>query len=485
MKIPISFRILLLLLLNVALVAAILWWVASEKYDLGRDELVAGNAEGRVMAMSKLLDASLEPLDREDWTPVLEEYEQGYRVSLAIYRPFGESLMEGTEWEVSPDEEILFQGPGEGLRGPPSGGPGFENEWDLEGDFMPGPGGWPESPGRKVDFLGIVTKESGRVAGVRMRLQENSDERVKSLVLLTREEEGSALFFSWKPLFWALVAVLLITLLVWVPWIYRVTRRLGILTRGAESISKGDFVVAVETKRKDELGDLSRSLQKMAGKLDELVSGQKRFLGDIAHELCSPLVRIRMGLGVLEHQLEPGDVKKLETIGGEVEELSQLVNELLDFSKASLKPKNLTKKAIELEPFCSEVIGRERVGQEISLKVPASLSLTTNEDLLRRALSNIIRNAVRYAEGIELKVAEKGDVICFEVLDRGPGIPAEWLDQIFEPFTRPDTARTREAGGAGLGLAIAKTCIESLGGSISAKNRSEGGLIVVLEVPHS
>ncbi|MDB4306496.1 ATP-binding protein [bacterium] len=76
-------------------------------------------------------------------------------------------------------------------------------------------------------------------------------------------------------------------------------------------------------------------------------------------------------------------------------------------------------------------------------------------------------------------------MICFEVLDRGPGIPAEWLDQIFEPFTRPDTARTREAGGAGLGLAIAKTCIESLGGSISAKNRSEGGLIVVLEVPHS
>jgi two-component system sensor histidine kinase CpxA len=257
------------------------------------------------------------------------------------------------------------------------------------------------------------------------------------------------------------------------------------ITKGAESIAEGDFEVEVATSRLDEIGQLSRSLQKMAGKLDDLVSGQKRFLGDIAHELCSPLVRIRMGLGVLENQLNEDDRKKLETVGGEVEELSQLVNELLDFSKASIQPKSLAVTEINLEAFCSEVISREGAGEDIQLSIPGSLKLVTNEDLLRRALSNVVRNAVRYAKEIEIVVRERNGMIELEVSDRGPGISDDWLEHIFEPFTRPDIARTREAGGAGLGLAITKTCIESLKGRITASNRSEGGLSVLLKLPPS
>ena len=257
------------------------------------------------------------------------------------------------------------------------------------------------------------------------------------------------------------------------------------ITEGAESIAEGDFEVEVATSRLDEIGQLSRSLQKMAGKLDDLVSGQKRFLGDIAHELCSPLVRIRMGLGVLENQLNADDRKKLETVGGEVEELSQLVNELLDFSKASIQPKSLAVTEINLEAFCSEVISREGAGEDIQLSIPGSLKLVTNEDLLRRALSNVVRNAVRYAKEIEIVVRERNGMIELEVSDRGPGISDDWLEHIFEPFTRPDIARTREAGGAGLGLAITKTCIESLKGRITASNRSEGGLSVLLKLPPS
>ncbi len=164
------------------------------------------------------------------------------------------------------------------------------------------------------------------------------------------------MFFTWQPLFWGLAGVLVLSLLVWVPWVYRMTRRLGILTRGAESISQGDFEVSVATNRTDEIGRLSRSLQSMAGKLDDFVSGQKRFLGDIAHELCSPLVRIRMGLGVLEHKLESEDYQKLESVNAEAAELSQLVNELLDFSKASLEPKNLKMESIKVAELCGEVL---------------------------------------------------------------------------------------------------------------------------------
>jgi len=358
-------------------------------------------------------------------------------------------------------------------------------ERDFFEELVPDHRGWPEAPKSEPEFLDIVTLPSGHVAGVRMKLQEDPDERERSIILLIREEEGSSLFFTWKPVVWAVTAAGILTLLVWVPWIYRVTRRLGILTKGGESIAEGDFEVEIATRRLDEIGQLSRSLQKMAGKLDDLVSGQKRFLGDIAHELCSPLVRIRMGLGVLENQLNADDRKKLETVGGEVEELSQLVNELLDFSKASIQPKSLAVTDINLEAFCSEVISREGAGEDIQLSIPGSLKLVTNEDLLRRALSNVVRNAVRYAKEIEIVVRERNGMIELEVCDRGPGISDDWLEHILEPFTRPDIARTREAGGAGLGLAIAKTCIESLKGRITASNRSEGGLSVLLKLPPS
>ena len=97
----------------------------------------------------------------------------------------------------------------------------------------------------------------------------------------------------------------------------------------------------------------------------------------------------------------------------------------------------------------------------------------------------MLRIALRYAgDGgpIELRAEKKGKSVIIEVRDRGPGIPEDWLERIFEPFTRPEKARTREAGGAGLGLAIAQTCVEGMGGRIRAENRSGGGLTVRLEL---
>ncbi|MGJ8698283.1 MAG: sensor histidine kinase [Verrucomicrobiaceae bacterium] len=502
MKIPLSLRIFLMLLMNVVLVGGILWWVAVRQYGLQWQDFAEGTGDEKIAAMAETLSAGLESLERDEWTPVIARFEKAHQVDLGIWRPRGEELVEGTKWEVGEKEETLFQGPGSlgpGDRGPRDRGPGrgpgppgrepWEfDEFDEFDDGPPGPPGRDRPPrgeeeAGEPEYLGLVSTDHGHVAGVRLYLRETKGERKRGMVLLIREKAGSSLFFTWTPLLIGLGIVVVVSLLIWVPWVYRVTRRLGILTRGAESISQGDFKVDLTTGRKDEIGRLSRSLQAMAGKLDELVSGQKRFLGDIAHELCSPLVRMRMGLGVLEHKLEAEDYEKLESVNAEVEELSQLVNELLDFSKASLKPESLPVSEVNLAQLCEEVILREGGEGQVGLRCDAGLRVMTNDGMLKRALGNVVRNGLNYASDIEVEAKVDEGRVSLVVSDRGPGIAPEWIEKIFEPFTRPDRARTREAGGAGLGMAIAKTCIESLGGSILCENREGGGLRVVLRFP--
>ena len=128
---------------------------------------------------------------------------------------------------------------------------------------------------------------------------------------------------------------------------------------------------------------------------------------------------------------------------------------------------------------------RESLGNEFQVVGGEELEVRTNPDLLKRALGNLVRNAVRYGEGkpLKVKVEKHGEEVWIGVLDRGPGLPEGWEERVFEPFARPEEARTREGGGAGLGLAIVKTCAESLGGRVFCRNRETGGLEVVLVVP--
>ena len=265
--------------------------------------------------------------------------------------------------------------------------------------------------------------------GIRIPVADGEQPRRLQTTLLAASPSlgGGGLFVDARPwLFVALVAVLLSALL-WVPFVRGLTHSIGELTGATERIAEGQYDILVRAKRRDELGRLGHAVNRLAGRLGGFVTGQKRFLGDVAHELCSPLARLQMALGILEERAEERHRPCLEDLRTEAQEMSQLVNELLS-----------------------------------------------------------LRNAIRYAADagpITLTARVENEQVRISVADCGPGVPPESLSKLFDPFYRVDSSRTRQTGGAGLGLTIVRSCMEACGGQVTAHNRAGGGLEVSLYLP--
>jgi two-component system sensor histidine kinase CpxA len=235
----------------------------------------------------------------------------------------------------------------------------------------------------------------------------------------------------------------------------------------------------------------------MTGRLDGFVSGQKRFLGDIAHELCSPLARMEMALGILEHRTPPDLRERLGDVRDEVREMSSLVNELLAFSKAGLQGAAATScEPVELAPLLQAAVAREAPEARVTVDAPPGLAVSAASSLLSRAVGNVLRNAMHHAGAagpVEITATrmplqhESGALreVRLVIADHGPGVPAEALPKLFDPFYRVDEARTRETGGVGLGLAIVKSCVQACGGSVTAQARPDGtpGLVIEFRLP--
>jgi len=262
-----------------------------------------------------------------------------------------------------------------------------------------------------------------------------------------------------------------------------ITRSLSQITRATEQVAEGNFDIRVDTARRDELGRLGQAINVMAGRLAGFVSGQKRFLGDAAHELCSPLARIEVALSILETRADVALQPRIADVREEAQEMASLVNEILAFSKASLRGNSTQREPVALAELVRRVAAREAPGQErVQVEIAEELHVLAAPGLLTRAVANLIRNAMRYAgDAGPIAVSaqpQQGSQVLLTVADCGPGIPEEALSQIFDPFFRLDSSRSRDTGGFGLGLAIVKTCIEACGGSVAARNRQPSGLQV-------
>lgn len=522
---PLYGQVLAWFFVNLAVVGLVLWLVLKWQFGVDPAQLLLNRLQDDVEARADLVAGELRDSPQEDWEGILSRFGEVAGLQFALVGGEGDwvgeaGLPTGLKRRVS---QALKEMPGRRAQGPPGPDRGdYPRLEELFTEFSedeprgPRPGGGEEPPAGRE----FAREEDGRrpspprngpelrsVPASEMLFARSSAQgrdrrkwaatqvflgndryRHPQQAILVFYSDGSQrdrVFIDLRPLVGVGIGLVALSGVLWLPFVHRVTRRLRVMTEGAERISEGDFAVKVASRRGDEIGRLSRVIQRMAERLSVLVDGQKRFLGDTAHELCSPLVRMRMGLGVLEQRLEGADRERLLAVEEEVGELARLVDELLDFSKASLAKSQEAFEPCFLYELCEEVCQREAVEGLYTIAGGLGLEVSTNADLLKRALGNVVRNAVRYAGGkdLELVIEPHGGEVWIGILDRGPGLPEEWTERVFEPFARPDAARTREGGGAGLGLAIVKTCMDSLGGRVFCRNRQTGGLEVVLVLP--
>jgi two-component system sensor histidine kinase CpxA len=328
--------------------------------------------------------------------------------------------------------------------------------------------------------------------GIRLPpLSDAAAERPLRSVLLAGSDSITGHGFFFDPLPWIIVAAIVVfmSLLLWMPMVRHITRPLARMTRATEKIAKGRFDVSLNEPRADEIGRLATAINHMALRLAAYIKGQKRFLGDVAHELGSPIARIQFGLAALQQRIETENRTRIADIMEDVEHLSSLVNELLSFSKTDLQSEPVKLALIDLLPVVQAAVKRETTSSaQIMVSIDPTLSVVAATDLLTRALANLVRNAVRYAAPfgpIYIDAKKENHHIDLKISDNGPGVDETLLDQLFEPFFRPQLARDRDSGGVGLGLAIVKSCIEKCQGTVAARNTTPCGFAVTITLKGS
>jgi two-component system OmpR family sensor kinase len=243
-------------------------------------------------------------------------------------------------------------------------------------------------------------------------------------------------------------------------------------------------------RRRDEIADLGRDFDRMAGQLQILVGSQRRLLHDVSHELRSPLARLQAAIGLARQQPEKLEAS-LDRIERESGRLDELVGELLTLSRLEAGTSGAADEEVDLVELVASIADDARFeaeahGRRVQFSGEGEVLVQVRAELLHRAFENVIRNAVKYTrEGttVEVRVERQPtpDRLIVTVDDRGPGVPESDLPAIFEPFFRGGAGV--KTAGFGLGLAIARRAIEAHGGNIQAMNRPGGGLRVEIVLP--
>jgi signal transduction histidine kinase len=241
-------------------------------------------------------------------------------------------------------------------------------------------------------------------------------------------------------------------------------------------------------RRNDEVGTLARDFDRMAERLQALVTDKETLLRDVSHELRSPLARIRVALALAQRRADNAAQPDLARIEREAEKLDELVGQVMTLTRlrTATEPR---RDVVRLDTLIAEVVDDARFEHPettIEYCSGGEVQLLGDPAGLKSAVENVVRNALAYSEPgkpIEVHIEKALGAVVVRVLDRGPGVPPEELTRIFEPFYRTDKSRDHANGGQGIGLAITARVMELHGGAVEARNRAEGGLEVRLKLP--
>lgn len=322
-----------------------------------------------------------------------------------------------------------------------------------------------------------------------------SDMRIK------RPGAGPRSMYSPRPHSWTILAMLagvavLVSGIVCFTLARYLTRPIRGLQAATKKIATGDFEArapGANMTRGDELGELSRDFNNMAEKLQRLQQSQTALLRDVSHELRSPLARLQVALGLAEQRDDGRSAMALNRIEQELAVLDALVTQLLSVARLEAADESSENISVDLNELLGSICrdasfeGSEEQKQ-VEFTATGQATINADRSLLKSAFENIVRNALRHSPaGSKITVTNEhlsdASEIRVTVLDAGSGVPTEMLEDLFKPFVRVESARDRDSGGFGVGLAIASAAISRYKGAIKARNHESGGLEVTVTLP--
>lgn len=274
--------------------------------------------------------------------------------------------------------------------------------------------------------------------------------------------------------------------LAWIWWLHRKIRG---LEQNTLAFAAGNLDIRAPTGMRWRLGSLNDHFNTMASRISRLIFSHKSLTNAVAHELRTPIFRMRFRLDTLENDTSP-PVREEALAGAreDIDELENLVEELLDHARLERLESTLPLMEVDLRRWLTQLFPRLKHHSPVplTLRVEYRDACQVNIDarLLARALDNLVRNAQTYArEGIVLTLDSDGEHALLHVDDDGQGVPLSERERIFEPFVRLDQSRTRATGGHGLGLSIVREAIRLMGGQIRVDDSPQGGARFTLALP--
>ncbi len=490
-RLPLSLQFVGFLLLHLVVLFLLFLFFFNTQFGMGWEALIASPAGERVEGISRVMREQLKSSPNSSWNAILAGFGNLYNVTFYIFDRRGRQI---AGEPVTLPEQVVARVT---RKHPPNA-----DRENVNADHAPIPADiqqrWREH-GLHGRILLHTNNPDRFWICVRFGIPVNRDEANAAEVMPTPDGPmipgtllaacpnfwSSRILFDFGMLLSAIGSIILLSVVIWWPFVFSITRAIAQLTAMTERIAQGRFDARLKVNRSDEIGQLAEAVNSMAERLDNFVAGQKRFLGDTAHELCSPISRLHIALELLESSVTEEQELTIKDIREDVDEMSNLINDLLAFSKAGLQGKELQLSAVNLGTVLQTVMSKTCSEKLVKVDFPADVFVFGDNLLLERALANVIRNAVRYASQdgpIHVNGVRSGAEFVITITDSGPGVPAESIKMLGEPFFRPEPSRSRSSGGVGLGLSIVKSCVETCGGSFTVRNHQPKGLQVELRL---
>jgi signal transduction histidine kinase len=288
----------------------------------------------------------------------------------------------------------------------------------------------------------------------------------------TRFERPPIQWPLYSMLTFAMSAGLLLVVVIWFV-MTRLTGPLRRLARAADSLGRGEDVAELPVAGPTEVRDLTGAFNRMQDRLTRFVGDRTRMLAALGHDLRSPLTAMRVQAEMVD------DAETRDSLVASVEEMQGMVDATLTFARGltgSEQPET-----VDLHEFLEAL--RADMPGGFAIDAGPRIEARLRPNAMRRALRNVIENAIRYGGGATVGWHRQGDTLVLTVEDDGPGIPQDKLEKVFDPFYRIEESRSLETGGHGLGLSIARTIVQAHGGDITLENRETGGLRAAVSIP--